>query len=267
VGLRKPKLPLILEFINFKLINNYHNMRQLPNLSMRELLSSSKFTDQIDCIIAANDMHCNPNILINLQSCLPFLPYSYNKHTTNKLSNFIWEYSSKNNIRNKYKTKLSDEHKQILGSLKAIQRNKKTSGIKIDNTPMVDVAFLLLTFFMLTTTLNKPQTMEINLPPSNDVSVEVAQSNLMTIRVREEGTIYWNVGVEDPQKIGFKELGKFLVQKNQENPKLITLVKIDRKGKYSTMVDIMDELNMANVTRFSLAPMQEADKRILAKLM
>ncbi len=147
------------------------------------------------------------------------------------------------------------------------KKKKRRLGVKIDNTPMVDIAFLLLTFFMLTTTLNKPQTMEINLPPSNDVSVEVAQSNLFTLRVKEDGTIYWNIGVDDPQKVEFKDLQKFLVQKNQENPKLITLIKIDRKGKYSMMVDIMDELNVANITRFSLAPMQDADRRILAKVI
>jgi biopolymer transport protein ExbD len=150
---------------------------------------------------------------------------------------------------------------------KGKRKKKRRIGVKIDNTPMVDVAFLLLTFFMLTTTMNKPQTMEINLPPSNDVNVEVAQSNLMTIRVKEDGAIYWNIAVDDPQKVTFKDLRNLLTQKNQENPRLITLIKIDRKGKYSTMVDIMDELNVANVTRFSLAPMQDADKRILAKLM
>jgi len=149
---------------------------------------------------------------------------------------------------------------------KGKKKKKRRIGVKIDNTPMVDIAFLLLTFFMLTTTMNKPQTMEINIPPSN-ANVEVAQSNLMTIRITEDGTIYWNIGVDDPQKIDFKSLQGFLVQKNQENPKLITLIKIDRKGKYTMMVDIMDELNMADVTRFSLAPMQEVDKKILAKVM
>jgi biopolymer transport protein ExbD len=149
---------------------------------------------------------------------------------------------------------------------KGKHKKKRRIGVKIDNTPMVDVAFLLLTFFMLTTTMNKPQTMEINIPPSEGI-VEVAQSNLMTIRVKEDGGIYWNIAVDDPQKVSFKDLRNLLTQKNQENPRLITLIKIDRKGKYSTMVDIMDELNVANVTRFSLAPMQDADKRILAKLM
>jgi biopolymer transport protein ExbD len=138
-------------------------------------------------------------------------------------------------------------------------------NIRIDMTPMVDVAFLLLTFFMLTTTMNRPQTMEINMPPS-DVNVEVAQSNLMTIRVKEDGTIFWNIGVDDPQKVEFKNLRSVMQQQNTQNPKLITLIKVDRKGKYHMMVDIMDELNLANVTRFSISPLLDVDKKILSKV-
>lgn len=149
---------------------------------------------------------------------------------------------------------------------KGKKKKKRRVGIKIDNTPMVDVAFLLLTFFMLTTTMNKPQTMEINLPPSNDVTVEVAQSNLMTLLVKEDGAIYWNIGVDPPEKVEFKGLRSLMTQRNQANPKLITLIKIDRKSNYKMMVDIMDELNLANVTRFSLAPMTDNDKKLLTKV-
>jgi len=150
---------------------------------------------------------------------------------------------------------------------KGKKKKKRRVGVKIDNTPMVDVAFLLLTFFMLTTTMNKPQTMEINLPPSNDVTVEVAQSNLMTLRVKEDGAIFWNIGVDKQEKVEFKGLRALMDERNRANPKLITLIKIDRKGKYQMMVDIMDELNLANVTRFSLAPMEDADQKILSKVL
>ena len=143
-------------------------------------------------------------------------------------------------------------------------------GIRIDMTPMVDVAFLLLTFFMLTTTMSRPQTMEINLPPKDPsgkvANVEIPESNLLTLLVKEDGSIYWNIGKDKPQKIAFKELRTTLVQKSQQNPKLITLLKIDRKGKYSMMVNMMDELNLSNITRFSIAPMQDADKKILEKV-
>jgi len=145
------------------------------------------------------------------------------------------------------------------------KKKMRRLSIRIDMTPMVDVAFLLLTFFMLTTTMSRPQTMEINLPPSN-TNVEVAMSNLMTLRVKDDGKIYWNIGVDDPKRVEYKDLRTLMVQQSQQNPRLITLLKVDRKGKYRMMVDIMDELNLAKVTRFSLAPMQEADKKILSKV-
>jgi len=144
-------------------------------------------------------------------------------------------------------------------------KKKRRIGIRIDMTPMVDVAFLLLTFFMLTTTMSKPQTMEINLPPGES-KVEVAESNLLTLRVMDDSGIFWNIGVEPPKKIEFKDLHNLLVERSQSNPKLITLVKVDRKAKYKQMVDIMDELQVANITRFSLAPMFPQDKEEVAKV-
>jgi biopolymer transport protein ExbD len=145
------------------------------------------------------------------------------------------------------------------------RRKMRRLGVRIDMTPMVDVAFLLLTFFMLTTSMSRPQTMEINLPPG-DAKVEIAMSNLLTLRITEDGSIWWNMGVDDPKKIEWKDFRSFIQQKWQQNPKLTTLIKIDRKGKYHYLVDIMDEMNVANVTRFSLAPMDDIDKKILAKV-
>jgi len=152
------------------------------------------------------------------------------------------------------------------------KRKKKRVGVRIDMTPMVDVAFLLLTFFMLTTTMNKPQTMEINLPPGGQTA-EVAESNLLTLRVTDDFRIFWNIGTSKPvavdgsdKKAKLIALGKLLKEQNSANPKLITLVKVDGKAKYIDMVDVMDELNLNNINRFSLAPMVEDDKKILAAL-
>ncbi len=145
------------------------------------------------------------------------------------------------------------------------KHKKKRVAIRIDMTPMVDVAFLLLTFFMLTTVFSKPQTMEINLPPDEKAKVEVAESNLLTLRLDKDGAIFWNIGNEPLQKLAFNELRSTLIQRNQANPKLITLVKVDRDGTYKMMVDIMDELNLANITRFSLAPMTDKDKQLMEK--
>lgn len=143
-------------------------------------------------------------------------------------------------------------------------KKKRRIGIHIDMTPMVDIAFLLLTFFMLTSVFSRPQTMEINLPPE-ETTVEVAQSNLLTIRVDSTGTIFWNMGVDPPERIEFKNLRKLLIERSKANPKLITLLKVHREGTYNMMVDIMDELNLAEITRFSLAPLTPVDIRLIQK--
>lgn len=144
-------------------------------------------------------------------------------------------------------------------------RKKRRLSIRIDMTPMVDVAFLLLTFFMLTTVFSKPQTMELNLPPDEKATVEVAESNLLIIRIGPDGSVFWSIGVEKPKKIEFKELRPLLMERSSTNPKLITLVKVDREGTYTMMVDIMDELSLAKITRFSLAPMLPYDKELMKK--
>ena len=151
---------------------------------------------------------------------------------------------------------------------KGKKKKKKRAGVRIDMTPMVDVAMLLLTFFMLTTVFNKPQTMELNLPPDDKVQVEVAASTLLTVRIEPNMAIYWSMGIEPPalKKIEFKELRPLLVERLRSIPKLITLVQIDRDAKYNDMVDIMDELNLANITKFSIAPLKDADKKLIAKV-
>lgn len=142
-------------------------------------------------------------------------------------------------------------------------RAKKRMSVRLDMTPMVDVVMLLITFFMLTMVFNTPQTMEINLPP-DEAQVEVAESNLLTLRVAADGALYWNLGVEPPQPLAFAQLRPLLVDRLAANSRLITLVKVDRDSSYKTMVDVMDELNLANVTRFSLAPLKDWDRDLLA---
>lgn len=151
------------------------------------------------------------------------------------------------------------------GKKKGKHKKKRRLGIRIDMTPMVDVAFLLLTFFMLTTTYSRPQAMEINIPPG-DSKVEVAASNLMTLRVIGDGSIYWNIGTDAPKKVEWKDFRELVVQDNKANTRLITLIKVDRKAKYQDMVNVIDELNVDNVTRFSLAPMTDDDTKALAKV-
>ena len=146
------------------------------------------------------------------------------------------------------------------------RKTKKRIAVRLDMTPMVDVVMLLITFFMLTTVFNTPQTMEINIPP-DESTVEVAESSLLTLRVTADGSIYWNMGVEKPQLVAFRELRPLLEERNRSNQKLITLVKVEREGTFEMMVDVMDELNLANINRFSLAPFTPNDKELIKKVI
>jgi len=151
------------------------------------------------------------------------------------------------------------------GKKKGKHKKKRRLGVRIDMTPMVDLMFVLLTFYMVTTAFSRPQAMEINIPPS-DTKVEVAEKNLMTLRIVSDGSIYWSIGTDDPKKVEWKDFRDLLTNSNKSNPRLITLIKVDRKAKYQDMINVIDELNLDNVTRFSLAPMNSDDQRALAKV-
>ena len=148
---------------------------------------------------------------------------------------------------------------------KGKRKPKKRLNIRIDMTPLVDVAFLLLTFFMLTTVFRKPQALEINLPPDKDVEIKMAESNLLTIRCDEQQNLYWNIGFDLPHKLTFEQLPKFLKEKRQENPKYVVLLKIDRKAKYHIMIDLVDECIQADLNSRAFAPITEIDKKEMSK--
>ncbi len=149
---------------------------------------------------------------------------------------------------------------------KGKKKKGRRLGVRIDMTPLVDVAFLLLTFFMYTTSMSRPQTMEINLPPDPKIHIEVPETKLMTLRVNDKGVIYWSMALEAPKIVDFKDFRAFLADKSATIPGLIVVLKIDRQGKYKMMVDLIDEFNLAGVQRFSLAPMTEQDKTIISKV-
>lgn len=100
-------------------------LNKLNKISLDDLLKNSDNNAELECKYASNDMHCNPNILLYLQASFPFVPYEISKHSTYGLSSFIWENSSKYNVRNGKLKKISKEDELILKSLKNIQEDKK----------------------------------------------------------------------------------------------------------------------------------------------
>ncbi len=146
-------------------------------------------------------------------------------------------------------------------------RSKKTST-RIDMTPMVDLAFLLLTFFVMTTTLQKPQTMEITMPEDDDKEPpKVNERHVLTLVMGANDKIYWYIGITDPEvKVtNFSSTGirKLLLEKKKEIPKLIVLIKSMDDSKYKNMVDILDEMNINSIQRYAIVDVTKTDKELI----
>jgi biopolymer transport protein ExbD len=150
------------------------------------------------------------------------------------------------------------------------QAARKRLGFRIDMTPYVDVMMLLLTFFIMTATLNQPQVMQINLPKGGDTeTVKVDMGNVVFIRVSANGTLAVSKGKSDgteeqPVKVPFNRIRDYLESLGKQNKDMIMLLKFDRGGKYSFMVDLLDEINKAAIEkRYSFAKMEPEDERVL----
>lgn len=142
----------------------------------------------------------------------------------------------------------------------SISRNKKAVP-KVDLTAMVDLAFLLITFFMLTTSLSKPIAMDVAKPdtPPDGVQEPVPASRSMTILLVKNNKIAWymgEAGKNEPVIEGFDGIRKSILQNklkvqaaNPDNPKksLFVIIKPTAAANYKNFVDIMDELKVAEI--------------------
>jgi biopolymer transport protein ExbD len=142
---------------------------------------------------------------------------------------------------------------------KGAKRPKRRVGIRIDMTPMVDVAFLLLIFFMVTTVFRTPQALEINLPPNDESTVPVAQSKVLEIRVLPDRA-YWRNSADPWVRSEVLELTK-VFEKFKGDAAKIVIVRVDREAKFNSMVRIIDELDLAKLTRFSLQTLKPEEKK------
>lgn len=145
------------------------------------------------------------------------------------------------------------------------RKPKRRMKIRIDMTPLVDVAFLLLTFFMLTTVFRLPQALEIMLPETNKQTVDIAESKMITIRVSNDMTIYWNKGFDVPQKMAFDKFADFVTERRKERADWIFKVIVDRDAMSHALIDIIDELKTHELDKFSIVPISEIDKKEMAR--
>src|SRR5262245_5927844 len=137
-------------------------------------------------------------------------------------------------------------------------KKKRRIGISIDMTPMVDVAFLLLIFFMTTTQMKPPEQDKITLPESNSES-KSPESDIITIAVTRAPTVKvsWRQGGHEitrevqPQDIA-AEMPQVLSTARSANPAARMIVKMDRDAQYGVMADLMPALQQAKAPRFNV---------------
>jgi biopolymer transport protein ExbD len=125
---------------------------------------------------------------------------------------------------------------------------------------MVDVAFLLLIFFMMTTVFRRPLAMEVNMPDSSE-DVEATMTDLMTLYVLEDGSMVYDVAQSGLTPVAWADLQGALSANMKEKPQLVVLVKTHRDARFEKMVDVLDALSDVDMKRFSVVDMTEEDER------
>ena len=137
-----------------------------------------------------------------------------------------------------------------------VKKGKKLST-RVDLTPMVDLGFLLITFFVFTTTMSKPTAMSMNEPkddPENQLKVK--NSGAMTILLGKADQVYYYYGElvaetisEQFKSSNFKEIRDLISAKKKATPlgDLMYIIKADKEATFKNAIDILDEMTVTAV--------------------
>jgi biopolymer transport protein ExbD len=143
-------------------------------------------------------------------------------------------------------------------------RVKKLS-VRIDMTPMVDLAFLLLTFFILTSTFMGKQVIEMQMPDNEGQPPHANASNVLNLVLDNDDKVYWWIGLDPPvNSTDYSSRGvrKVLLEK-AANRSLTVLIKPKDDSRYENIVDILDEIQIANIERYSIVNYSDDDKLLM----
>ena len=162
-------------------------------------------------------------------------------------------------------------------------KGKKGKGKKhapsVDMTPMVDLAFLLITFFMLTTTFSKPQTMQLNMPDKtdNNEKSESKASESLTLLLAKDDKVLWFQGLPENAKLAETDysgegLRKLIMEKTaavgkdaEGKNKIVIIIKPLDESKYKNVVDVLDEMNITLSQRYAIVDVIPSEKELVTK--
>lgn len=137
-----------------------------------------------------------------------------------------------------------------------VKKSKKLST-RVDLTPMVDLGFLLITFFVFTTTMSQSTAMNMNEPKDDSTQqMKVKNSGAMTILLGKGNQVYYYFGQLEADKLSeqfkstnFKEIRNLIVEKKKKTniDDLMYIIKSDKQSTFKNAIDILDEMSICDV--------------------
>jgi biopolymer transport protein ExbD len=159
-------------------------------------------------------------------------------------------------------------HKKGPGVKKA-----KRMSTRIDMTPLVDLGFLLITFFIFTTTMSTPSTMDLFMPKDTKKDEELnkaKESGALTIMMGKDNHLYYYEGKLAPDasnftSSNFKEIRDVIIKKKKNTPieDLVVVLKPNEEATYKNTVDMLDEMTINQVKRFALVDISEVENGLI----
>jgi biopolymer transport protein ExbD len=153
------------------------------------------------------------------------------------------------------------------------KRVSRKMPVRVDLTAMVDLAFLLITFFMLTTSLIKPRVMPVVMP-SDGPPGAVSEKTTMTILLGKNNHALWYLGMADkplttPKLIGYgKDMRSAIVETGKQvfastRKPLMVIIKPNEHSIYDNLVTVLDEMDIIKVPTYAIAAIQPKDTELL----
>lgn len=129
-------------------------------------------------------------------------------------------------------------------------KRQKRAEPEIPTASMADIAFLLIIFFLVTTSFNQEMGLGLTLPPLSDQAelVQIRTTNILNIWVNAVGEILLGEEI-----VSLQQVEPEVRRRIQENPLLIISLKTDRETNYDDFIAVLDQLKKANVGKISLA--------------
>ena len=157
-----------------------------------------------------------------------------------------------------------------------VKKAKKLST-RLDMTPMVDLGFLLITFFIFTSTMSTPTTLDLFMPKDTNKDEELnkaKESGALTIMLGKDNNVYYYEGqlsVDDAgnnfKSTNFKGIRDVIINKKRSTPPedLVIVIKPNEEATYKNTVDILDEMTINQVKRFALVDILEVENELIKK--